>query len=119
MPEINFKTSGRVTPFPEGEEVNILRTSIRDECGVPWRCASGNCGTDRILIEDGVENLSPPRRRERERLGELLDHGMRLACQTYASGDVTVSWDPDQQGLDEDSELGRRLKKRWLGVMDD
>jgi ferredoxin len=119
MPEINFKTSGKVAEFAEGDEVNILRTSIRNECGVPWRCASGNCGTDRILIEEGAELLSPARRRERERLGELLDQGYRLACQTYASGDITISWDPEQKGLDEDSELGKRLKKRWLGVMED
>ena len=24
-----------------GDEVNILRVSIREECGLPWRCASG------------------------------------------------------------------------------
>lgn len=119
MPQIHFKTSDRTYEFPDGNEVNILRTSIRAECGVPWRCASGNCGTDRILIEDGAEHLSPARRRERERLGELLDQGYRLACQTYASGDIAISWDPEQKGLDEDSEAGRRLKKRWLGVMDE
>ena len=53
MPQIHFTTSDKTYDFPEGNEVNILRTSIRAECGVPWRCASGNCGTDRILIEDG------------------------------------------------------------------
>lgn len=118
MPRIHFKTSDTSYEFPEGAEVNILRTSIRGECGVPWRCASGNCGTDRVLVEEGQEFLSPARRRERERLGDLLDQGYRLACQTYALGDITISWDPTQKGLDEDTEAGRRLKKRWLGVMD-
>lgn len=118
MPEINFKTSGHVISYPDGEEVNLLRTSIRYDCGVPWRCASGNCGTDRLLVEEGAENLDPPRRRERERLGELLDEGYRLGCQTYANGDVTVSWDPEQKGLDEDSAAGKRLKAKWLGAAD-
>lgn len=118
MPKIQFETSGCVVEFPEGEEVNLLRVSIRKECGVPWRCASGNCGTDRVKIERGAEHLSPVRRRERERLGELLDEGFRLACQTYVGGDVAITWDPEQKGLDEDSEAGKRLKKRWLGVMD-
>jgi ferredoxin len=118
MPEIHFETSGRVVAFPEGDEVNLLRLSIRHECGVPWRCASGNCGTDLVRVVSGAEHLSPPRRRERDRLEGLLDEGYRLACQSYASGDVTVAWDPDQKGLDEDSELGRRLKARWLGELD-
>lgn len=118
MPEIHFKTSDRVVTFPDGDDVNVLRMSIRSDCGLPWKCATGNCGTDRMLIEEGNENLDPPRRRERERLGELLDQGYRLGCQTYARGDVTVSWDPDQVGLDEDSAAGQRLKGKWLGAAD-
>ena len=118
MPRINFKTSGRLVSFDDGEEVNLLRVSIRKSCGIPWRCASGNCGTDRVLVEEGAENLDPPRRRERERLGDLIDKGYRLSCQTYTSGDVTVSWDPDQKGLDEESATGKRLRDKWLGAKD-
>ena len=113
MPKNRFQTSKKTVEFPEGEDVNILRASIRGECGVPWRCASGNCGTDRILITEGAEFLSIPRRRERERLGELIDQGYRLACQTYTQGDVTIEWDPSQKGLDEDSPAGKRLKAFW------
>jgi len=118
MPRIRFRTSAREVEFPAGADVNILRVAIREECGLPWRCASGNCGTDRILIEEGAEHLSPPRRRERERLGELLGQGFRLACQTYTSGDVSISWDPDQLGLDDESAAGQRLKAKWLGAAD-
>jgi ferredoxin len=116
MPKITFQTSKKTVEFPVGEDVNILRASIRGECGVPWRCASGNCGTDRILVKRGSEFLSTPRRRERERLGELIDLGYRLACQTYTRGDITVEWDPTQTGLDEDSVAGKRLKAFWLQV---
>ncbi len=118
MPRIHFKTTDNYVEFADGDEVNILRMSIRADCGVPWKCASGNCGTDRLLVEEGAENLDPPRRRERLRLGELLNQGYRLGCQTYTSGDVTVSWDPDQKGLDEDSAAGKRLKAKWLGAAD-
>jgi ferredoxin len=118
VPEVHYETSGCKASFPQGEEVNLLRLSMRLDCGVPWRCASGNCGTDRLLVVEGAENLSPVRRRERERLGELIDQGYRLGCQTYASGDVTVRWDPDQRGLDEDSVAGQRLRSRWLGAPD-
>jgi ferredoxin len=118
MPRISFATSGREVDFADDDSVNLLRVAIRNECGVPWRCASGKCGTDRVLVEAGADNLSKPRRRERERLGELLDLGYRLACQTYVHGDVTVSWDPDQKGLDEDSKAAERLKQKWLSADD-
>ena len=91
MPTIRFLTTERSVDFPDGDDVNLLRVAIRNECGVPYRCASGNCGTDRVRVEAGAENLSPPRARERTRLGELLDEGYRLCCQTYVSGDVTGS----------------------------
>jgi ferredoxin len=125
MPKITFATSGRIVEFPEGDDVNLLRVAIRNDCGVPYRCASGNCGTDRVKVEAGAENLSPPRARERTRLGELLDQGYRLCCQTYVSGDVTISWDPDQKPLDErvvdralPNKVDERIKQRWLSAAD-
>lgn len=114
MPTIRFHTSDNDVDFDEGEAVNLLRVSIRNDCGVPWKCASGMCGTDRIRIVEGADNLEAPRRREKERLGPLLDEGVRLACQTYTNGDVTVVWDPEQKGIDEDSKAGKRMKAMWL-----
>jgi hypothetical protein len=78
-----------------------------------------------VLVVEGAENLSPPRKRERERLGALLDQGYRLCCQTYASGDVSVQWDPAQKALDDrwvDKALpaaaNERLQRRWLSESD-
>jgi ferredoxin len=125
MPTIRYLTSGCAVDFPDGDDANMLRVSIRNECGVPYKCASGNCGTDRVLVVAGAENLSPPRRRERERLGDLLGQGYRLCCQTYAAGDVSVSWDPEQTALDDrwidralPSQADERLKRRWLSQAD-
>jgi ferredoxin len=125
MPTIRFLTTNCAVDFPDGDDVNMLRVAIRNEVGVPYRCASGNCGTDRIHVEDGAEHLSVPRKRERERLGDLLGQGWRLACQTYAAGDCAVSWDPDQRPLDEravdrslPSAVNERLQKRWLSAED-
>lgn len=101
--------------FDDGSEVNLLRTAIRHDCGVPYRCASGNCGTDRVLVEEGGDHLSPVRPKERDRLGELVEHGWRLACQTYANGDVTVSWDPAQEALPLGERAQAALRERWLG----
>ena len=114
MPTIHFRTSGRSVEFDAGDDVNLLRAALRHEAGVPFRCASGNCGTDRVLVESGAEHLSAPRKRERELLGpELIAAGYRLACQTYVEGDVTVSWDPDQKALISDR-AAEALTKKWL-----
>jgi ferredoxin len=113
VPTISYLTSGQDVEFPDGDEVNLLRVSLRNDCGVPYRCASGNCGTDRVKVEAGADNLSPVRRKERERLGEeLLAAGYRLCCQTYALGDVAISWDPNQKALD--GRGGEKLRERWL-----
>lgn len=116
MPRIEFRTSGCAVDFDDGDEVNLLRVAIRHDCGVPYKCASGNCGTDRVHVEAGAEHLSPLRPKERERLGELIDAGWRLACQTYAAGDVTVTWDPDQRPLE--GRAADKLKERWLAAAD-
>lgn len=108
MPTVWFKTSDTRVTFEE-EEVNLLRLAIRHSVPVPFKCASGNCGTDRVFVEEGAENLSRQRPKERDRLGDDVDRGFRLACQTYAHGDVTLSWDPDQKGTDNE-----RLRKMWV-----
>jgi ferredoxin len=108
MPRIRFDTTDKEVTFPEGEEVNLLRVAIRNDCGVPFKCASGNCGTDRVLVERGAEHLSRIRPKERDRLGDDVDRGYRLACQTYVSGDVTVSWDAAPVAG------SSRLRERWL-----
>lgn len=113
MATITFLTSGTSVEVDPDDDVNLLRTAIRNECGLPFRCASGNCGTDRVKVESGGDNLSRPRRRERELLGEdAVAAGYRLACQTYVEGDVAVSWDPDQQPLR--GRAGELLKAKWL-----
>ena len=117
MPKITFGTSGKVVEFDDGDEVNVLRVSIRYGCGLPFKCASGNCGTDRVYVEEGAEYLSPIRRKERDRLGDEVDHGYRLACQTYANGDVTVSWDPDRAPV-VSGRAQQLLTDRWLAAED-
>ncbi len=118
MPTIDFRTSQNRVEFSDGEEVNLLRMALRHDCGVPWKCATGLCGTDRVRIIEGSQHLSPPKRRERKLLGDLVDDGVRLACQTYVSGSVTIVWDPDQKSIDQDSRAGKRLLARWLDAAD-
>ena len=116
MPTIRFTTSDREVVFPDGDEVNLLRIAIRNDCGIPFKCASGNRGTARVRVLSGLEHCIPARRRERERLGALLAEGYRLACQTYVGGDVEIAWDPDQTALPD--RVSERLKQVWLAKDD-
>src|SRR4051812_50196703 len=113
MPTIRFETTDRDVPFAEGDEVNLLRVAIRNDCGVPFKCASGNCGTDRVRVLAGAENLMPSRKRERERLGELVSQGYRLAGQTYGCGDVTIAGDPGQKELEAPGPGHGKVKAGW------
>ena len=109
MPTVWYRTSDTKVEFEDGEEVNLLRVAIRNDCGLPYKCASGNCGTDRVFIEAGAEHLSRVRPKERDRLGDDVERGYRLACQTYAEGDVTLTWDPERTGT-----TSARLRDKWL-----
>jgi ferredoxin len=71
-----------------------------------------------VRVLAGAENLIPSRKRERERLGELVAEGYRLACQTYVCGDVTIAWDPDQKELEAQGRVYDKLKQVWLSKED-
>lgn len=50
------------------------------------------CGTCNVEILAGQENLAPAAEAERIILSKIKRHGanVRLACQSFASGDVTI-----------------------------
>ncbi len=74
---------------------NLLRVSLREKGGIPFRCGGGLCGTCRCLIEQGLENTDDIKPKERKHLSEAdFAAGYRMACQTFINGDVSVSWLP-------------------------
>jgi ferredoxin len=57
------------------------------------------CGSCRVLITKGIENVSPMGLMERGRLGASMayignEDTMRLACQTRVNGDIEVQTKP-------------------------
>ncbi len=72
---------------------NLLRISLREKGGIPFKCGAGLCGTCRCLIEAGREQMDPVKAKERKHLtDEDLAAGYRMACQAFVNGNVTVSW---------------------------
>jgi ferredoxin len=89
---------GRVISGPEN--TNLLRLSIREKGGIPFKCGGGLCGTCKCLIEKGLENTDAIKDKERKHLSEAdFAAGHRMACQTFVNGDIAVSWIPlDRRG---------------------
>jgi ferredoxin len=97
---VTFVTNERkVASAPAGS--NLLRISIRERGGIPFKCGGGICGTCRCKIEAGLEHTDAVKDKERKHLtDDDLAAGHRMACQTFVTGDVSVSWIPlDQRPL--------------------
>jgi ferredoxin len=91
---ITFITNdSKVVTVPE--QANLLRTSIREKGGIPFKCGAGICGTCKCRIEKGLENTDAIKDKERNHLSaDDFAAGHRMACQTFVHGDVAVSWIP-------------------------
>ena len=94
MINITFITSDRKT-VSAPENSNLLRISMREKGGIPFKCGAGLCGTCKCKIEQGLEHADAIKERERKHLTDAdFANGYRMACQTFVSGDVGVSWQP-------------------------
>ncbi len=94
MIEITFLTNGsKVVSAPENS--NLLRVSLREKGGIPFKCGGGLCGTCKCRIEQGRESTDAIKPKERRHLtDEQFAQGYRMACQTFVNGDISVSWEP-------------------------
>lgn len=108
MIKVTFITNnGKTVTAPENS--NLLRVSLREQGGIPFKCGGGLCGTCRCRIESGLEHTDAVKPKERRHLTEEdLKQGFRMACQTFLAGDVGVSWVP----LSERSGAARRAAEQ-------
>jgi len=92
MVNITFLSNGgKVVTAPENS--NLLRVSLKERGGIPFKCGGGLCGTCKCRIEQGLENTDAIKPKERKHLRpEDFEAGYRMACQTFVLGDVAVSW---------------------------
>lgn len=94
MVEITFITNNNKVASA-AENSNLLRVSIKEQGGIPFKCGGGLCGTCKCRIEEGLENTDKVKPKERKHLKpEDFEAGYRMACQTFVTGNVKVSWVP-------------------------
>ena len=95
MITVTFITNdNKVATAPDNS--NLLRVSLREKGGIPFKCGGGLCGTCRCRIESGIENTDAIKDKERKHLSEAdFAASYRMACQTFiVKGEVSVSWQP-------------------------
>lgn len=92
MIRITFLNSdGKVVEAPPNS--NLLRVSLKEKGGIPFKCGGGLCGTCKCRIEQGMAHTDAVKPKERRHLSEAqLAEGYRMACQTFVNGDIAVSW---------------------------
>jgi ferredoxin len=95
MPVIRIH--GRPEAFECNLTTSILNVLLRNSFPIATLCGGrASCGKDLIRIRQGAEYFSPRREMETRRLASLATAGepsgadMRLACQSYVRGDVTI-----------------------------
>lgn len=93
MIEITFVSNdGKVVSAPVNS--NLLRVSLREKGGIPFKCGGGLCGTCKCKIERGLEFTDAIKPKERKHLSEAqFGEGYRMACQTFVTGNIAVSWE--------------------------
>jgi 2Fe-2S ferredoxin len=86
MPRVNFVDEGKSGEFPAGRTLLSIASDmgvrVSHVCG-----GDGACGTCRIEVVEGWDNLTPPTPDETYK---ELEPPYRLSCQSKLLGDVTV-----------------------------
>lgn len=77
--------------------ISILNILLRNDIKIMHKCGGKmQCGTCRIRILRGEQYLSPVRESEKKRLEAVNAHrNDRLACQTYAYGNIEIEINPE------------------------
>lgn len=88
---VTFLPENRKTSVMHG--VSLLEAVRKAGIVLPTRCGGkAGCLMCKVSVAPGESAaLRPPAEAERRKLGNLLDEGVRLACQTAVWGDVSVS----------------------------
>lgn len=86
MPRVTFADENKTAEFPEGSKLldcaGAMGVRVSSVCG-----GDGACGTCRIEVVEGWDNLTPPTPDETYK---ELEEPHRLSCQAKLEGDVVI-----------------------------
>jgi len=91
MPIVQFVSESLEVEVDPGMKLIDLASEV--DCDITFGCRSGSCGTCRIKIVEGQENLSKPSAEESEFLsGFGAQKNERLGCQVVINGDCKIQY---------------------------
>ena len=86
MPRVTFADEGKAAEFPAGK--TLLSSAIEMDVRISHVCGGdGACGTCRVEVIEGWNNISPPTPDETYK---EIEEPYRLSCQCKLLGDVVV-----------------------------
>ena len=86
MPRVTFADAGKAAEYPTGK--TLLSCAIEIGITISHVCGGdGACGTCRVQVIEGWDNMSPPTPDETYK---ELEAPYRLSCQCKLLGDVVV-----------------------------
>lgn len=88
MAKIHFMPDDKTIEVKEG--ITLLAAARHAKVTIRTRCGGvAGCLMCKVKIKEG-QGLLPPSPNEERKLGSLIGQGMRLACQTKCTGEMTV-----------------------------
>lgn len=97
MPKVTFLVTGDVHEVPSGTRF----LDLCEEVDAPhdFGCTVGSCGTCRLVLEEGADNVQPKTAEEQDTLDMVTDEpGARLGCQMVIYGDIALRPAEDRDG---------------------
>jgi ferredoxin len=86
MPRVTFADAEKTAEFPQGS--TLLTCAVTMDVRISHVCGGdGACGTCRVEVIDGWDNLTPPTPDETYK---ELEAPYRLSCQSKLLGDVIL-----------------------------
>lgn len=76
MAKLVLINTGMEEEIPDGGEIKEV---CEEKFNIPFGCKDGICGTCRIKITEGADNLTEKNEKEKDMFSDELD--VRLACQ--------------------------------------
>jgi ferredoxin len=89
MPKITLLSNGKTYEVQPG--TSFLAFCQETDAPHDFGCTVGSCGTCRLVLVKGTENVNQPTGEELETVEMCTDvDGARLGCQLIVRGDVTI-----------------------------
>ncbi len=90
MAQVEIKNEDKTVEVTDGS----LLVELEGKCGILFACKAGSCGSCKVKVLEGMENLEPPNEVEKAGLATFgSDPSERLLCQCkIKSGKIVVEY---------------------------